>query len=85
MAVKKTNEPVVENVVENTAEQPSGCVNLDILCPVFLPYDEAKPETDQYEIVAVNGKNYQIARGMQVEVPYKVFEALYNSGRFKRL
>lgn len=72
----------VENTVENT---PKNTVNRDIEVPVYLPYDENKPDTDQFEIVAVNGRNYQIARGVQVMVPLKVFEALYNSGRFKRL
>lgn len=81
MAGKTANVTPVETV----EEKDTGCVNLDVMCPVFLPTDDNKPETDQYEIVSVNGKTYQIACGVPVEVPYKVFEALYNSGRFKRL
>lgn len=88
MPAKKT----VDNSVENTEVQAEQKVehipaqpNLDIMVPCFLPADEDKPESERYEIVCVNGKNYQIACGVYVNVPYKVFEALYNSGRFKRL
>lgn len=73
-----------KTAVDNTVEKKNA-VNLNIMVPCYLPADDSKPETDQFEIVCVNGKNYQISRGVQVEVPYKVFEALYNSGRFKRL
>ena len=73
---KNTN---VENTVERTV------VDLNIMVPCYLPADDNKPETDQFEVVCVNGKSYQIALGQQVEIPYKVFKALYDSGRFKRL
>lgn len=76
---------MTNKTVETPVEAPKNCVNRDIDVPVYLPYDDNKAAADQFEIVAVNGKNYQIARGVQVMVPLKVFEALYNSGRFKRL
>lgn len=91
MATRKTlvdnpvdNDPIVVSGTPDP-EAESGVVDLDINVPCYLQLDENKSEADQFEVVSVNGKNYQIARGVQVMVPYKVFEALYNSGRFKRL
>lgn len=90
MSRTAVNKPVENEEVQNVTapakpKKPVNTVNTDIVVPVFLPTDDSKPETDQFEIVCVNGKNYQISCGVQVEVPYRVFEALYNSGRFKRL
>ena len=52
---------------------------------VNLPLNENYEEDQQFEWVNVNGESYQIALGQPVEVPFAVFEALYNSGRFKTL
>lgn len=35
----------------------------------------------EYEIVAVNGRRYQILRGVSVDVPEAVAEVLQNGGR----
>ena len=85
MATKTTVKPETENTAVAAEKAAVTSVDLDIKVPVFLPYDDNKSENDQFEVASVNGKNYQIQRGVQVSVPYRVFEALYNSGRFKRL
>lgn len=38
----------------------------------------------EYEIVAVNGRRYQILRGVSVDVPEAVAEVLFHGGRARR-
>ncbi len=54
---------------------------------VFLPRleEDGEGKVDQTVPVIVNGETTLILRGENVEVPYRVFEALYASGRFPRL
>ncbi len=54
---------------------------------VFLPRleEDGENRVDQTVPVIVNGETTLIMRGENVEVPYRVFEALYSSGRFARL
>ena len=54
---------------------------------VFLPLleEDGEGKVDQTVPVIVNGETTLIMRGESVEVPYRVFEALYQSGRFTRL
>ena len=60
-------------------------VDPDLKVMVNLPHNDNYEEDQQFEWVNVNGESYQIALGQPVEVPYKVFEVLYNSGRFPSL
>lgn len=54
---------------------------------IFLPRleDDGNGRADQTVPVIVNGETTLILRGESVEVPYRVFEALYLSGRFPRM
>lgn len=53
--------------------------------PVRLPLNPDREDAEQFEILGVNGVQYQIKLGEEVMVPYEVFEALYNTGRYERL
>lgn len=52
---------------------------------IFLPSAGDEENVEQVETVIVNGKTTIIKRGEYVDVPFDVFEALYNSGRYPRL
>lgn len=67
-----------------TAE-PQVLIDENLMVTLTLPLDPNVEEGEQFEFVGVNGKNYQVKRGEQVQVPYEVFEAIYNSGRYKNL
>lgn len=44
--------------------------------PVFIPRDNAK---DTHRVVGVNGKFFQVQKGVWVDVPRPVFEVLRDS------
>lgn len=67
-----------------TAE-PKVLIDEDLMVTLTLPLDPNVEEGEQFEFVGVNGKNYQVKRGEQVQVPYEVFEVIVNSGRYKVL
>ena len=46
---------------------------------IHLP--RARGGEADYEIVSVNGKTYQILRGVDVDVPKAVAEVLFHGGR----
>jgi len=54
---------------------------------IFLPLLEETGEgcVDQTVPVIVNGETTLIMRGESVEVPFRVYEALYRSGRFANI
>lgn len=45
---------------------------------LFLPKERGR-HAENYMFVGINGKNYQIKRGEEVEVPYEVYETVMNS------
>lgn len=46
---------------------------------VSIKLPRAEKGDDPFVVVSVNGKTYQIQRGIDVEVPYEVAEVIYNS------
>lgn len=54
---------------------------------VYLPMieDDGSGKVDQNVEVIVNGKVNLIRRGEYVKVPFDVYEALRNSGRFQNI
>ncbi len=67
-----------------TKQEPIDRIHEPI--PIFIPIDESQSE--KYEQVVtggVNGELFQVKRGELVSVPFKVFEALYNSGKYPNL
>lgn len=48
---------------------------------IMLPLDRDKPDV----FVSLNGQNYQIKRGVEVEVPLGVYEILKNSEKMDQL
>jgi len=83
MATMKTETQ--ETVLKGPIPESGVYVDPDLMVDVFLQPNENRDEGEQFEIVSVNGKQYQIRLGVPAKVPYPVFEALYNSGRFKSL
>ena len=44
--------------------------------PVKIRLDRARPGEENFVIVSVNTKTYQIMKGVDVEVPYEVYAIL---------
>lgn len=57
--------------------------NLISICLPLLPDEGGAGETDQTVPVTINGKTTTIKRGEFVEVPFEIYNVLYQSGRFK--
>lgn len=55
--------------------------------PIYLPMieDDGSGKVDQNVEVIVNGRITIIRRGEYVKVPFEVYEALRNSGRFQNV
>lgn len=57
---------------------------IDIYLPL-LPDSDGMGKIDQTVTVTINGENTIIQRGEHVRVPFPVFEALYNTGKYPNL
>jgi hypothetical protein len=86
MATKKTTEAAVETaekIEAGEAENVSGTDTAESAEPemvkVRLFKDNRRYKGDVF--VSVNGRNYQIQRGVEVEVPPEVAEVLEHSRR----
>lgn len=58
--------------------------DLHTLVKLMIPRDPSNPQESDMTIT-VNGKNFQIKRGVQVEVPQYVAEVYYNSEAQKEI
>lgn len=58
--------------------------DLHALVKLMIPRDPSNPQESDVTIT-VNGKNFQIKRGVQVEVPQYVAEVYYNSEAQKEI
>jgi len=84
----KNAEPAVltdEQVYKTPIPESRVYVDPDLTVRVSLPYNENREEGEQFEWISVNGKSYQVRLGEPVDVPFEVFMALWESGRFKSL
>ena len=53
---------------------------------IYLPLlEDENQKVDQVETVILNGNTTLIKRGEYVDVPFSIFEVLYNSGRYPHL
>lgn len=85
---KQMTEAEMDNITKSTADMLRDQEKVKI--KIFLPADELKrlntaKESGKevvwpYEFVSVNGHNYQILKGVEVEVPLTVKEILENAG-----
>lgn len=69
-------------MASKTATEPKRKV--PIILPL-LPDEGGAVEVDQNVNVEINGKTTIVPRGVHCEVPFEVYEVLYNSGRFPTL
>lgn len=85
---KQMSEAEMDKITKSTADMLREQEKVKV--KIYLPPDEknrletAKKEGKQvvwpYEFVSVNGHNYQILKGVEVEVPLTVKEILENAG-----
>jgi hypothetical protein len=76
MATKKTTEAAVETAETTEAENVSATAEPELV-KVKLFKDNRRYKGDVF--VSVNGRRYQIQRGVEVEVPPEVAEVLEHS------
>lgn len=69
---KETKETVIE-----TEQKPSN--PMEELIPVTLP--RATGNEQNFELVSLNGKTWQIMKGVTVQIPLPVYEVLMESIR----
>lgn len=85
---KEMTEAEMDRITKSTAEMLRDQDKVKV--KIYLPPDEKKrleqaKESGKevvwpYEFVSVNGHNYQILKGIDVEVPLTVKEILENAG-----
>ena len=66
---------------EHTLEEVRKNANIRIRLPLVGGGEDSMNE-DVCEYVTINGTTTQIRKGEVVAVPYPIFEAIYNSGRY---
>lgn len=67
----------VENKTQETVTDP-----MKVFVTVMLPRPTGKEEN--YQLVSLNGVNYQIKKGVPVQVPRPVAEIVWNSEAARR-
>ena len=70
MAVKEKNEEFIENAAPKRAEED----RVDLTIPPVKSIDE-----ENYLFVGLNGKSYQIKKGVTINMPRAVAEIIVNS------
>lgn len=92
MARTKTATPEENVILEETAAPEENATPEETAAPeeqkeptekIFLFKDDSTYKDDLF--VSVNGRNFQIQRGVEVEVPACVAEVIRNSDRQKQL
>lgn len=92
MARTKTATPEENVILEETAAPEENMIPEEVDVPenqgepmekIFLFKDDGAYKDDLF--VSVNGRNFQIQRGVEVEVPACVAEVIRNSDRQKQL
>lgn len=92
MARTKTATPEENAILEETAAPEENATTEEAAAPeeqkeptekIFLFKDDSTYKDDLF--VSVNGRNFQIQRGVEVEVPACVAEVIRNSDRQKQL
>lgn len=92
MARTKTATPEENVILEETAAPEENATTEEAVAPeeqkeptekIFLFKDDSTYKDDLF--VSVNGRNFQIQRGVEVEVPACVAEVIRNSDRQKQL
>lgn len=92
MARTKTATPEENVILEETTAPEENATTEEAAAPeeqkeptekIFLFKDDSTYKDDLF--VSVNGRNFQIQRGVEVEVPACVAEVIRNSDRQKQL